>query len=69
MAFPIKEAYGLPTNVKSLVGSVLKSFCESKFPVHMVVVEVTSQRILIDTSFLVPKGVRLVHMSRHSHKK
>ena len=34
----------------------------------MVVAEVSSQRILVDKAFSVPKCVRLARMSHHSHK-
>ena len=53
MAFPISEENGLPTNAKSLVESVMASFCECNYPVNMVV-KVSSQRILIGKTFLVP---------------
>ena len=68
MGFPISEAYGLPLNAKSLVGSVMANLCGSHYPLHMAMVEVSSQRILIDKAFSVPKCVRLARMSHHSHK-
>ena len=34
----------------------------------MAMVEASSQRVLIDKAFLVPKCVRLARMSHHSHK-
>ena len=68
MGFPVSEAYGLPVNANSLVGSVLANLCGSHYPLHMAMVEVSSQRLLIDKAFPVPKCVRLARMSHHSHK-
>ena len=68
MGFPMSEAYGLPLNAKSLVGSVMANLCGSHYPLHMAIVEVSSQRVLIDKAFSVPKCVRLAWMSHHSHK-
>ena len=68
MGFPVSEAYGLPVNAKSLVGSVIANLCGSHYPLHMAMVEVSSQRILVDKAFTVPKCVRLARMSRHSHR-
>ena len=68
MGFPMSEAYGLPLNAKSLVGSVMANLCGSHYPLHMAMVEVSSQRVLIDKAFLVPKCVRLARMSHHSHR-
>ena len=66
--FPVSEAYSLPVNAKSLVGSVMANMCGSHYPLHMAMVEVSSQRILIDKAFSVPKCVRLERMSNHSHR-
>ena len=68
MVFPMSEAYNFPVNAKSLVGSVMANLCGSHCPLHMAMVEVTSQRILIDKAFSVPKCVRLTRMSHHSHR-
>ena len=68
MGFPISEAYVLPLNVNSLVGSVIANLCGSHYPLHMAMVEVSSQRVLIDKAFWVPKCVRLARMSHHSHR-
>ena len=68
MGFPVSEAYGLPVNAKSLVGSVMANLCGSHYPLHMEMVEVSSQRILVDKAFSVPKCVRLARMSHHSHR-
>ena len=68
MGFPVSEAYGLPVNAKSLVGSVVANVCGSHYPLHMAIVEVSSQRILVDKAFSVPKCVRLARKSHHSHR-
>ena len=70
MGFPVSEVYGLPVNAKSLVGSVMANLCGSHYPLHMaiVMVEVSSQRILIDKAFSVPNCVRLARISHHSHR-
>ena len=64
----MSEAYGLPLNAKSLVGSVMANLCVSHYPLHMAMVEVSSQRVLIDKAFSVPRCVRLARMSHHSHR-
>ena len=66
MGFPVSEAYGLPINAKSLVGSVMANLCGSHYPLHMAMVEVSSQRILVDKDFSVPKSYdwpecRIIH--------
>ena len=68
MGFPVSEAYGLPVNAKSLVGSVMANLCGSHYPLHMAMVEVSSQRILVDKAFSVPKCLRLARMPQHSHR-
>ena len=68
MGFLMSEVYGLPLNAKSLVGSVMANLCGSHYPLHMAMVEVFSQRVLIDKAFSVPKCVRLAGMSHHSHR-
>ena len=55
MGFPVSEAYGLPVNAKSLVGSVIANLCGSHYPLHMAMVEASSQRLLVDKAFSVPK--------------
>ena len=52
----MSKAYGLPLNAKSLVGSVMANLCGSHYPLHMAMVEVFSQRVLIDKASSVPKG-------------
>ena len=66
--FPVSESYGLPVKAKSLVGSVMANLCGSHYPLHMAMVEVSSQRILVDKAFSVPKCVRLARKSHHSHR-
>ena len=68
MGFPVSEAYGLPLTEKSLVGSVMDNLCGSHYPLYMAMVEVSSQRVLIDKAFSVPKCERLARMSQNSHK-
>ena len=64
----MSEAYSLPVNPKSLVGSVMANLCGSHYPLHMAMVEVSSQRILIDKAFSIPKCVCLARMSHHSRR-
>ena len=68
MGFPVEDAYSLPTNAKSLVGSVMANLCGSNYSLHMVMVEASSQRLLIDKAFSISKRVRLARMSHHSHR-
>ena len=68
MGFPKSEAYGLPLNAKSLIGSMMANLCGSHYPLHMAMVEASSQRVLVDKAFSVPKCVRLARISHHSHK-
>ena len=68
MEFPMNEAYGLPLNAKSLIGSVMANLRGSHYPLHMAMVEASSQRVLVDKAFSVPKCVRLARISHHSHK-
>ena len=49
-------------------GSVMANVCGSHYTLHMAMVEVSSQRILVDKAFSVPKCVRLARMSHHSHR-
>ena len=51
MGFPVCEAYILPMNAKSLVGSVMLSLCGSHYPLLMAMVEASSQSLLIDKAF------------------
>ena len=45
MGFPVSEAYSLPMNAKSLVGSVMANICGSHYPLHMAMVEASSQKV------------------------
>ena len=66
MAFPVSEVYTLPIKAKSLVGSVMANLWGSHSPLLMAMVEASSQRVLIDKAFSVPKCVRLARISHHS---
>ena len=46
----------------------MANLCGSHYPLHMAMVEASSQRVLIDKAFSVPKCVRLARRSHHSHK-
>ena len=46
----------------------MANLCGSHYPLHMAMVEVSSQRILVDKTFSVAKCVRLARMSHHSHR-
>ena len=59
MGFPAKEAYSLPTNAKSLVGSVMVNLCGSHYPLQMAMAEISCQAVLIDRAFSIPRCVRL----------
>ena len=45
MELPLSEAYNLPTNAKSLIRSVMAILCGSHYPLHMAMVEASSQRV------------------------
>ena len=68
MWFTVNEAYSLPMNAKSLLGSVMANLCGSHTTLHMAMVEASSLRVMIDKTFSVPKCVRLARMSHHSHR-
>ena len=68
MGFPVSEAFSLPMNAKTQVRSVMANLCGSHYPLHMTMVEASSQRVLIDKAFSIPKSVRLARMSHHSHR-
>ena len=55
-------------NMKYLMGSVMASLWGSHCPLHMAMVEASSQKLLIDKAFSVPKCVRFARMSHHSHR-
>ena len=68
MGFPVSEAYSLPTNAKSLVGSVKANLCGSHYQLDVAMVEASSQRVLIDKAFSITNSERLARMSHHSHR-
>ena len=68
MKFPVSEFYSLPMNAKSLVESVMANLCGNHYPLHMAMVEASTQKVLIDKAFSVPKCVRLARMPHHSHR-
>ena len=45
----------------------MANLCGSRYPLHMAMVEVSSQRILVDKALSVPRCVRLARMPHHSH--
>ena len=51
MGFPVSEAYSLPMNAKFLLRSVMSNLCGSHYPLHMAMVEASSQRLLIYKAF------------------
>ena len=55
-------------NAKSHVGLVMANLCGSQYPLHMAMVAASSQRVLIDKAFSIPKCVRLARMSHHLHR-
>ena len=57
MGFPVSEAYNLHTNAKSVLGSVMVNLCGSHYPLHMAMVEASTQRVLIEKASSVPRDV------------
>ena len=51
-----------------MVGSTLAPMCKSRYPVHIVAVDVKSTRTIVDQAFSVPKCVRLTRMSEKSYE-
>ena len=68
MGFFVSEAYSLPMNLKSLMGSVMANLCGSHFSLHKAIVEASSQRLLIHKALSGPKCVRLARLSYHSQR-
>ena len=68
MGFSGSEAYSLPLNAKSLVGSMMANLCGSHYPLPMSMVEASSQRAMIDKAFSAPKCVRLAKTPHHLHQ-
>ena len=46
----------------------MAKLCGSHYPLHMAMVEGSSQRVLIDKAFSITNCVRLARMSHHSHR-
>ena len=65
---PLKEAYSLPMKAKSPVGSVIASICGRNYTLHLSMMDVSSQRVIMDKAFSGPKCVRLAKLSHHSHR-
>ena len=65
---PVSEAYSLAMNAKSLVGSVIANLSGSYYPLHMLIVEASSQRVMFKKAFSVPMCVRLARMLHHSQQ-
>ena len=55
-------------NAKSLVESVMANFCGSHYSLYLSLVEVSSQRMMIDKAFFEPKCVRLARTSHRPHR-
>ena len=62
------ETYRRPSGARYLVGSTLASMCKSRYPAHIVAVDVKSTRTIVDQAFSVQKCVRLARMSEKSYK-
>ena len=61
-AFPVSERTSLSINMKYLVGSVLATYCESIYLVHVIAVK---EKILIDRAFWIRKCVAMEQISCH----
>ena len=62
------ETYRRPSGARCLVGSTLASMCKSRYPAHIVAVDVKSTRTIVDQAFSAQKCVRLARMSEKSYK-
>ena len=51
----MNKAYSRPVSTRTLVGSVIVSYGEGNYPVHMVVEQEMSQTKLVDISFSFPE--------------
>ena len=51
-----------------MVGSTLAPIYKSRYPVHLVAVDVNSTRTIVDQAFPVSKCVRLTRMSEKSYE-
>ena len=61
------EAYHRPTGSKYLVGLSSAPYCNSRYPMHMVVMDARTQQVLVDQLFSVPKCVRLARITERSY--
>ena len=61
------EAYHRTTGSKYLVGSSSASYCNCRYPTHMVVMDARTQQVFVDQLFSGPKCVRLARMSERSY--
>ena len=66
LGFPVREAYSMPMDTISLLGSVMANFCGSIARYTCQWWKCLSQRVMIDNAFSVSKCVRLVRIPRHS---
>ena len=62
------ETYCRPSGARYLVSWTLAPMCKSRYPVHLVAVDVKSARTIVDQAFSVPKCVRLTRMSEKSYE-
>ena len=62
------DTYCRPSGARYLVESTLVPMCKSRYPVHMVAVDVKSTRTIVDQAFSVPKSARLARMSGKSYE-
>ena len=67
MGFLLSEAHSLTMNAKSPVGSVMVNLRRSHYPLHMAMVEASSQMMLTGKAFSMPKCVPLARISHHLH--
>ena len=56
------EAYHRLTGSNYMVGSSSASYCNSRYPTHMVVMDARTQQVLVDQLISAPKCVRLAMM-------
>ena len=61
------EANYRTAGLNYLVGSGSAQFCNSRYPMHMVVMDARTQQVLVDQLFSVPKCVSLTRMSERSY--
>ena len=61
------EVYHRPAGSRYLVGSSSAPYCNSRYPTHVVAMDVRTQQLLVDQLFSGPKCVRLARMSERSY--